>query len=496
MGSMCSRIALLLIALVACSAGADSALAASRVSGRLSDASYDLVLLARSGRAQSIQPRSNGRFSVRVSAAKGASLHLVRRGRYAGPVVLRGKRPRLALAGARRVELGTVRVRARYATTSRRVAGSGRPIRTTAGGRPLGAGKLGLVRVRRARSGASQAVVRGQRVHVAQTGASATEGADVDLDGIPNAFDADDDGDLTLDNIEGAESTGPRLSLSSALPLDITETINANAGADADQEATIRRSLRLLYSVSADELGGARRIGVSCVFAWCAGAQVVIPPGLGDSTTAWSDGDGDGLLDLAAQGPAFQQQIYPRASTADIRPGDTFTATSDQGATSVAALAFYFTSSVAVKTMASHTFSYPAGPGSPGSPGNPVSIPRTVQITLWRPQRAAIPGAESGALMDIGGLRYGVDVSGASCRAEDFSGLSETLTPGVGGEAPLQDTAADAPPSGATLSFTVDTAACAARGGGNTGGGFPMVSIVAQDAAGDLTRQHLVVQFE
>jgi len=472
----------IVIALLVFNAGADGALAASRVSGRLSDPSYDLVLLARSGRAQPINPKADGRFSVRVSSAKGASLHLVRHGRYAGPVVLRGGKPRLALAAARRINLGTVRVRSRYATTSRRVAGSGPPIRTTAGGRPLGAGKLGFVRVRRARA--------------AQTGASATEGADVDRDGIPNAFDADDDGDLRLDNIEGAEPKGPRLSLSSALPLDITETINANAGADADREATIRRYLRLLFSVSADELGGAQRVGVACVFAWCAGAQVVIPPGLGDSTTAWSDGDGDGLRDLAARGPAFQRQIYPRASTADIKPGDTFTATSDRGASAVTALAFYFTSSVAVKTMGSHTFSYPAEPGSPGSPGNPVKIPRKVQITLWRPQRAAIPGAESAALMDIGGLRYGVDVSGAFCRAEDFSDLSQTLAPGAGEEAPLRDTAADAPPSGATLSFTVDTAACAARGGGDTGGGFPMVSIVAQDASGDLTRQHIVVQFE
>jgi hypothetical protein len=478
---MSSRIALV-IALFVFSAGADSALAASRISGRLSSTSYDLVLLARSGHAQPIQPKADGRFSVRVSSAKGSSLHLVRNGRYAGPVVLRRKQPRVALAGARRVKLGTVRVRGRYATTSRRVAGSGRPIRTDARGRPLGAGKLGLVRVRRARS--------------AQAGASATEGADVDLDGIPNAFDADDDGDLRLDNIEGGEPKGPRLSLSSALPLDITETINANAGADADQEATIRRYLRLLFSVSADELGGAQRVGVSCVFAWCGGARVVIPPGLGDSTTGWSDRDGDELLDLAARGPAFQQQIYPRASTADIKPGDTFTATSDQGASAVAALAFYFTSSVAVKTMGSHTFSYPAGSGSPGSPGNPVKIPSKVQVTLWRPQRAAIPGAESRPLMDIGGLRYGVDVSGAFCRAEDFSDLSGTLRPGSGDEAPLQDTAADAPPSGATLSFTVDTAACAARGGGDTGGGFPMVSVVAQDASGDLTRQHIVVQFE
>src|SRR2546429_1282498 len=147
---MSTRITLV-IALLVFSAGADSALAASRISGRLSDTSYGLVLLARSGRAQLIKPKADGRFSVRVSSAKGASLHLVRHGRYAGPVVLRGKKPRVALAGARRVSLGTVRVRVGYATTSRRVAGAGPPIRTGAGSRPLGAGKLGLVRVRRAR---------------------------------------------------------------------------------------------------------------------------------------------------------------------------------------------------------------------------------------------------------------------------------------------------------------------------------------------------------
>jgi hypothetical protein len=124
-----------------------------------------------------------------------------------------------------------------------------------------------------------------------------------------------------------------------------------------------------------------------------------------------------------------------------------------------------------------------------------VTIPRKVQITLWRPQRPTIPGAEDGALMDIGGLHYGVDVSGAFCRAEDFSDLSETLQP-ASGDAPLVDTAADAPPAGATMSFTVDTAACAAHGGADTGGGLPLLSVFAQDAAFDVTRQHIVVQFE
>src|SRR5256885_9686475 len=135
---MSTRITLV-IALLVFSAGADSALAASRISGRLSDTSYDLVLLARSGRAQLIKPKADGRFSVRVSSAKGASLHLVRHGRYAGPVVLRGKKPRVALAGARRVSPGTARVRARvgYATTSRRAASAWPLIRTGAGRRPV-----------------------------------------------------------------------------------------------------------------------------------------------------------------------------------------------------------------------------------------------------------------------------------------------------------------------------------------------------------------------
>src|SRR5918998_16410 len=98
---MSPRIALV-IALLVFGASADGALAASRVSGLLPDAEYGLVLLAASGRAQAVQPKADGRFSVRVSSAKGATLHLVRDGRYAGPVVLRGKKPRVALAGARR----------------------------------------------------------------------------------------------------------------------------------------------------------------------------------------------------------------------------------------------------------------------------------------------------------------------------------------------------------------------------------------------------------
>jgi hypothetical protein len=477
-----SRI-VLVITLLVLAVTAGSASAASVVSGGLSDRHYHLVLLQAGGKATPVKVRSGGRFTVRVPSSKGATLHLLRDGRYAGPVVLRGAKPRLAFPAAKKLNLGTVKVTNGYATTSRSIRGSGPAIRTTTDGRPIGAGKLGLVRVRRARA--------------AQAGETGTEGSDTDLDGVPNAFDADDDGDLKLDNIEGSTPAGPHLEVSSALPLEIADAMNANAGADADRETVIRRFLRLLFLVSKDTLGDAQRVGVACGFSWCDGAQVVIPPGTGDSTTPWSDGDGDGLRDLVVDGPVFTRQIYPRAATTEIQPGDTFTATTDRGQSAITALAMYFTSSIAVKTIGTHTINYPAEPGSPGSPGNPITIPRRVRIILWRPQRAAIPGAETGTLIDIGGLSYGVDVNGSFCRAGDFSDLSETLEPGSGDEAPLKDSAADAQPSGATISFTVDTAACAPNpGGSDTGGGGSLVSVVAKDETGDLTRQHISVQFE
>jgi hypothetical protein len=453
---------------------------AARLTGKLKAPGHELIYLARDGAAKVVVPGAGGRFSAKVRAPRGASLHVTRAGSYAGPVLL--GRKRVTLGAARKIRLGALRLRNGFATITGKVRTSGPKVRLDAKGRPRGAGKLGLVRIVAAR--AAQDTV--------------LEGADSDRDGVANAFDADDDGDLVLDAVDGSggRASGVSLSLSSALPLDLTESINANAGADGDVEATLEKYLRFLFSVSADEIGEATRVGVACAFEWCTGAEVVIPPGLGDSDTPWADADGDGLLDLPRNGPAFQRQIYPRTNTAGVAPGDTFTATSDSGVSAVAALSMYFTSSVAIRDLGSHTFTCPVAAGAQGTPGNPLPIDGKVRITLWRPQRAAIPGAEVGALRDIGGLQYGADMSGAFCRPEHFSDLSPTLTPGApGGEAPLRDTAPDADPTGETLSFTVDAAACAA-GGGDTGGGFPLLSVVAQDAYGDLTRQHIVVQFK
>lgn len=455
----------------------------TKLTGRLTDATFELVALARNGSAKPVAVAADGRFAARLRAPKGTTLHLLHDGRYAGPVVLRKRKPRVAFGAGRKFALGKVTPRAGYATIAGKVPTSGPVIRALAGGVPLGAGRLGLVRVPTATA--------------AQAGdPAAAEGADADRDGVANAFDADDDGDLMLDAIEGDAVAGVSLSLSSALPLNLTETMNANAGADGDLEPTIQRYLRFLFGVSADEVPGAARAGVSCAFAWCSSAEVVQPPGLGESDVPWADSDGDGLLDLARSGPAFQQQIYPRAATSQIAPGDTFTATTDTGVSAVSALAFYFTSTVAVKTLGDHAFTYPVAPGSPGASPNPVTIPDKVRVTLWRPQRPAISGAETGTLRDIGGLRYGVDI-GANCRPEDFSELSETLSFGTPNEeAPLADSAADAEPSGATLSFTLDARTCASRATGDNGGGFPLFTVIAEDGVGDLTRQHIVVRFQ
>ena len=64
---MARRIALI-TALLAFVVGTDSALAASRVSGRVSNASYDLVLVGADGRTRQVHPDRSGRFSVRMAS--------------------------------------------------------------------------------------------------------------------------------------------------------------------------------------------------------------------------------------------------------------------------------------------------------------------------------------------------------------------------------------------------------------------------------------------
>ena len=154
-----------------------------RITGQLSRPGYTVMALSASGRATSVRVKGTS-FALRPPAAS-VTLHLrAPGGAYAGPVVV-GRAASRAIVGVRAgARLGRIIIRRGYATPRRRLAARWVDVSRTArakAGVPLGAGKVGLVRVTLPRHGGP---------------------GDRDLDGVPNALDIDDDGDLILDGYD------------------------------------------------------------------------------------------------------------------------------------------------------------------------------------------------------------------------------------------------------------------------------------------------------
>jgi hypothetical protein len=530
----CSRrivtlIALLLAAVLPGSSGVARAAGTVTVSGTLGGApGYTMNAVSLDGRAVSKRLGRTGAFRLRLGAvaARGATLQLIRPdGRYYGPVVLsrRASRAFLALAG-RPVALGTVRLRGGYATLARRLQARAlgtASVRTDVRGRPLGAGRLGLVvgtsRARRAQSGVGNGGGAG--------------GEDPDRDGVPNAYDADDDGDLQLDSVDnGAGSTA---GLFSTFFVGFTEALNANAGATSQQVDALfagENAFNLVFYFDSGRFPGGTPTGahVDCfTLVYCRrGDGTAILGGLSESSASlprggrWTDYDPDGsgypnLERIDGGGaPAFVAGVQPRATTQQIRPGDTYNVVFGTNAGPVTvptSLTSYFVTTPALVSYSSGgettTVSYPIPPGSPGccgrgdgSPeGNPIPMSSDrLTLTFWRPQRAAIPGAESGSFTDMGHLHYGVVPGGQdlgrefSC-AGQYSGLSPTLTeepgsgifPEQGAQLfPLVDSGDDAAPSpDRTLSFTVDVGACLRAAGVSSAGRTVTLTLTAASAS-------------
>src|SRR5439155_16366742 len=100
-----------------------------------------------------------------------------------------------------------------------------------------------------------------------------------------------------------------------------------------------------------------------------------------------------------------------------------------------------------------------------------VMASEQIALTIYRPQRAAIPGAEPGDWTDMGHLHWGIPLNAnnheIAC-AGHYSNLSSTLTAVSAGSEdfalqlfPLEDSADDGLPDGSrTLSFTIDLGGC------------------------------------
>ena len=474
------------------------------VQGTLAGAPGSTIeVVGRDGVAVSQRVPASGRFRLHVdrARARGATLQLVGRdGRYFGPVVLARSAGKAFVAlGGRSLSLGTVKLHAGFALAVRPAARRGLStsfVRADRHGKPLGAGRLGLVATS---AGAKSA--QGE-------GGSPTGGADPDRDGVPSAFDADDDGDLRLDAVD--TGTPSSAGLFSTLFLGFASALNANAGATADQIDPVlsaEGNFNLVFFFDTGALRGASASGahVDCFeLSYCRqGSGTALLGGVSESSPSlprgsrWVDYNPDGSgfpnLEPISMGgrPVFAAGVAPRATTSQMRPGDTYNVVFRTGAGDVTvptALSAYFVTTPAIVSYASGgpetRLSYPLPPGSPGCcgqgegtpDGNPIVLQsERLTLTFWRPQRAAIPGAESGAFTDMGGLSYGVvpgvpGSSGEFSCAGQYSGLSSTLTAqpstGIRPEEgallfPLRDSARDAAPApDRTLSFTVDLGAC------------------------------------
>lgn len=492
------------VCVTAAAVSAPAAGAVGPISGKLSQPRYTVIALAGNGNARTVFA-AGGNFSL-VPPAATSTLHLrAPDGTYAGPVVL-GEKP-VNVAGARtevrraKSKLRRVkrnlretreegqhvrRAKRRVRKAKRRLARAElgleqaqlkqaqRPNRAILGvrdGTALGdveirsAGYAKTARLEEAQLDATQLararngvpVGAGVFGRVVSPHLPGRVPGDADVDGVPDALDIDDDGDLLLDNFEersaGARAAqfgpGGPVGLSSGLEqVRINQTMNANAAAltVADIDEVLKTIGRLQLGILPGDaspnspeldcrgliycsLGGTGRRGF-------AGSP---PPPFPECCDP--DADGAGTM-LSWNGTTPDFFIAPHgATTAQVGTGDVLIERVLRDGVEIpfaATLQFVFATVPAVVSYSdtagncaqvagtagtcATTFSYPvAPPGSdcskPGCPGGlgtegngfPVasgpSGDMEVTLTFWRPQRTPVP-PETAQWIDIGGLTH------------------------------------------------------------------------------------------
>ena len=486
--------------------------AAKGVRGRLRGGKgYVIVGTSVSGEGVSQTLGASEKFALRFPGTSGrdATLQLLTpAGRYFGPVVLRhkGSTALLSLSG-KPGNLGDIVLHDGWAATVHPTAGKlvdrRRTTQLGADGAPLGAGRLGVV----ASAGAARTSGdTGDDPH--------SPGSDPDGDGIVNAYDADDDGDLVLDN-EDPDNSGEHGGVFSTLFVTLNNSLNANVGTVTRSaiDASVHDNMNVIFFFDQRELEGRtiESANVDChTLPYCAPhVGTGESTGVSESSPAlprgpWVnyDPDGDGFPNLEPitrpDGTFYVANIRPLATTAEIAPGDAFDVlfTTPTGVVRLPrSLPPYFVTSPAVITYDAgggpQPLSYPVAPDGPGTNSHPIAMTREqIALTVYRPQRTAIAGAEPGDWIDMGHLHWGIPLNvnnrEVACAAY-YSNLSSTLTAASPGSPdfalqlfPLQDTADDGPPDGSrTLSFTLDLGACLRAAGADPTGMTVVLNVTA-----------------
>jgi hypothetical protein len=455
-----------------------------------------LLLVSESGRTldsvkvtrspQQVQFMTDGKN--KVSSIAGATIQIVATngGDYYGPVVLGWKKnpggkpisrattvyTKLRASTALTLNLGTITVTNAAGTTKQ---GYGKPsansvlVDTSAaaavlatGGKPKGVGNYGKSSTSSQEIGAF-ALDFGPLVDPCgappappcepgggETVPDDTLGGDKDDDGIPNAFDVNDDGDAKVDSADSTTPT-PQADIENAITgadcsaiefriftnfkstsTTFAGTINAYGIGDFQasverSQAAITRSMTMVFSkidsvcgspVVTTELKG---IGVPYVpseytalenacntgdYQFAIGSGKVCP---GDPSNQFDLNPGG--YDFEAEGtlPSGQDTFQIKLTTED---GGVYEVTSSAGFVFVThPMVVAYGTSLAGRTNVDYTLTQtgPEGTRLATEPTIAVSQGETLYLLIYRPQRLAIDG-EDGLFYDLGGFRYTPDV--------------------------------------------------------------------------------------
>ena len=424
-------------------------------------AGYTVIALAHDGRSSSAIAGTRGRFRV-VPPARRVTLQLrTPAGLYGGPVVVGRRGRNRVIVGVRAgAGLGSIRVANGFGQAPRRLLSLARDPGAFAfarRGRPRGAGRNGRVRLWPSLGKAGAGADERRR--------AARRGGDTDLDGVPDAFDVDDDGDLRIDNVDGSVAIAAAggdaqdpFQPSSLLNVGLPESFQAESQGLARGVGGFALNENAAPPGSAEEFRRLRDLALESrgllVFPLprgsaeldCGSLSYCSPGGSGRDVTRFRrfprefDADGDGFGTMSDSRPfnpardgfgtsaQIDRPVFALAPGTGLRragarggigTGDTFLERFASARPQPVSLGYVFDSVPAIRSFddgsGTRAVGYPVPAGGPGTERDPIAIRGgPVTFTVWRPQRRAIPG-EAGCpvgaractqAVDVGGLTY------------------------------------------------------------------------------------------
>lgn len=297
-----------------------------------------------------------------------------------------------------------------------------RVVDATTAGKPEGAGSLGL--------GTSANVQSLKSRSSLKINADANN-PDEDLDGIPNQYDIDDDGDQVLDNYDTDTSSGgggtetESFRVFSNFKLDIDQSLNYHTGVPLSTSA-IDAVMQQAQTLAIEVSGGASASSeLNCgTLGYCSAGGTGQYMENNQEFPESFDSDNDGLGTLPV-GNTGDFQLRTGASTSTIAAGDTFVQLVDNGdgtTTNIPGMLNYvFHTTPALKTVAitgksTETVDYAVTPIK-GQRGNCFIAPATgdviLTVTAWRPQRPGVDGESQ--YVDLGNSIYTFDIPNGAC---------------------------------------------------------------------------------